>query len=277
MPKNKSLFFSSLLLLVISASAQEQIHFKIGYQPGKRYHQLCDGDQLVTLLFLGPPDLLKEMKYNGDSISKKVVQKMHFDADMETSKTVNDKGEFNFELIFNQLKIGSDSVSIPPRTKFIGVANGNDMPRFDSVISNEIGDEVKKQIIPLIQKMYSQITFPEKDLKKGESFTHEIPMQMPVGAAVIAVKILTRYTLMSVNNGMATLAISQTYTFDSGESKSITGSGDGNGELLYDIQNNFYRKFQINSALKLHLKTDRAEAREEIRGYYEQTSTINSL
>ncbi|MES1214945.1 MAG: DUF6263 family protein [Bacteroidota bacterium] len=275
MQKNILLLSVSFLLTILVCNSQEQIHFKIGYLPNKIYNITISSSQVSNMRYLGPDSLLADMKAKGDSLTKKTTQQSYYDASMETFEKAKEKQEFGIEMSINKMKIGLDSNLLPDGIKFLGKISGNSAPRFDSVVADGFDAATKRQLMQMIQKMLSQVTFPEKDVKKGESFTHELPIQLPVSGKFIKFKIVTKYTLMNINKGMAIFAVNQTYTMDSPDlNNSFSVTGDGDGELLYDIQNNYYKKYQINLSLNTHTKTDKAEMVISAKSYFEETAAI---
>src|SRR5260221_3377101 len=100
---------------------------------------------------------------------------------------------------------------------------------------------------------------------------------MPIGNFSLKMNIETTYTLMHIENGIATFLIEQHYLKEPAADKnSIVATGEGNGELVYDITESFYRKYRISTQMKMHINSGKAEATEDLKGYTEINYTITN-
>src|ERR1700709_15063 len=103
----KEIKFVLVVILAINVSvsnAQEQIHFKIGYKPGKIYHLISNASRKIKVNYLGPQSLLDDLKKKGDSAVRNVTQLTFYDAMMETSTTLNSAVEFDLVMTFNKIR-----------------------------------------------------------------------------------------------------------------------------------------------------------------------------
>jgi len=124
----------------------------------------------------------------------------------------------------------------------------HDTFKLDSLKYLRLADSLKQMISTLVNGI--RIDFPITPLKPGDTFTQDVPVNMPVSGKAITVNIHTVYKLISTNNSTAFFDVSHTANL-----KTPTGEGDmeisgnGDGQIFYDIKYDFFRSYQ--NSLKL--------------------------
>ncbi|WP_448701808.1 hypothetical protein ACFGVR_06110 [Mucilaginibacter sp. AW1-3] len=130
----------------------------------------------------------------------------------------------------------------------------NNVFRLDDVKNAQIPDSLRNLVSGMINSV--QIIFPDKALKPGDSFTQDVPMQMPVSGKPVTVNTRVVYKLISTKNNGAFFDVTQTAVFkthtDNGDME-ITGTGDGH--IFYDMQHHFFRLYQNTLTLKFTIPT----------------------
>lgn len=129
------------------------------------------------------------------------------------------------------------------------------MPKLDSIVSKDLDNKFKKELLQTMQNTFSQISFPDRKLKIGESFSQETPLSIPVLSTTIEMTMLTNYKLISIEDNLGNLEVSQNYTMKSKISNNdIVATGSGKGKIVYDIKNNFFLKHQTNGEIEMNVK-----------------------
>lgn len=275
----KNFLFHYCFIVSLFASTgvigQDEVQFKIEYRPGRIYHSISTITQHVDIKFVGPPSYVDSLKKAGGSDTRSVLQEFYSDMDFRTMKNVNDSGQFGIDIVYNKLRVGKDSLYIPAGTTLKGIVTTKSLPKIISVESEQLDEATKQALISMVSNIFSQVDLPEKTMKKGERFTHMLPLKMPVGNLSLKMNIETTYTLVHIENGIATFLIEQHYLKDPAADKnSIIATGEGNGELVYDMTESFYKKYRISTEIKMHINSSKAEVTEDMKGYSEINYTI---
>jgi hypothetical protein len=262
------------LCSAIALHPQDSIYFKQNFKPGKHYDMTSNSLNYFETKITGPDSLVKALTAKGKDVLTKKEQQVNLKWQMETANEKMDNGDLKFRTTLLRARVGDDSTSLPAGTIFLGRVLPASM-QFDSIQSDVMSDDVKKQVLPLLQKMLGKITIPEKTLKVGESFSHELPVQIPVAGEFVKFNITTVYKLVKIHDGKAQLVLTQTYKMEptTGHFK-ITARGDGDGEVIFDIANSSYISFINDGKIYMH-GSGQAEVDVNIRTHMEQVTLVS--
>jgi hypothetical protein len=88
--------------------------------------------------------------------------------------------------------------------------------------------------------------------------------------------ITTVYKLVSISNGMANFNITQIYTLTS-QLKGVTikAKGSGKGQMVYDIANNFYTRYQTGISMAFKAKVKNVDINVKLKSEYIQKTIIS--
>jgi hypothetical protein len=100
--------------------------------------------------------------------------------------------------------------------------------------------------------------FPESFLSNGFQFSQKKLISIPIeGLKPITCSVEYIYTLTDTNDNIAHFKIDQIVTEDSLENdSSVVLSGNGNGEMDYDINNEFYINQTLNTFISIRFKSE---------------------
>lgn len=256
--------------------AQESIYFKQDYKPGMHYNVTSTNQNYFETKITGPDSLVKALTAKGKDVATKTEKQVSLQWQMETANKKLGNGDLKFRTTLLQSHIGDDSTSLPAGTIFFGRVLPTSM-RFDSIYSETMSEEVKQQVMPMLQQMLGKVTIPEKSLKIGESFSHELPMKIPMANEYVTFHITTNYKLVKIYDGKAQLVLTQTYKMEptNGNIK-ITARGEGDGEVIFDIANSYYLSFINDGKIYMHASGKVAEVDVNIRSHEEQRTTVSA-
>jgi hypothetical protein len=141
---------------------------------------------------------------------------------------------------------------VPDGTKIFAHATLTTIPEVDSVTSEGWTDEMKDLMKTAMKSMFSQLNLPDREVKVGEEFSQETPMNLPIASISLKMTIKTTYKLVKVVDGKAYFDIVQTYIAQMDmKDNTMNFTGDGKGKLIYDVKNEFNERYQLNSNMNV--------------------------
>ncbi len=249
----KRLFTPFILLTLSACTGQKQIDFKVLLKPETIYDRTNAQTIETVTTYSGSQDFSERLKAMGVSNPSKKNKSTRVEMTLSTGKLNSDN---HFPLIMKIVDI-SDTITkkyLPVGTSLYGSCTFGNMPVLDSIGINGTDSEIKATMLKAMQNLFSQISFPEKVLQIGDTFSKALPFTMPIAGRTLNMDIITVYKLSSINGNIATLDITQNYTMkgtsETDTTYATTGSGGGKGQILYDINNNYYTKYQIDLTMK---------------------------
>ena len=275
----KRLFTPFILLTLSACTGQKQIDFKVLLKPETIYDRTNAQTIETETTYRGSQDFLERLKAMGVSNPSKKSKSTRVEMTLSTGKLNSDN---HFPLIMKIVDISDTATKryLPIGTSLYGNCTIGNMPVLDSIGINGTDSEIKSMMLKAMQNLFSQISFPEKVLQIGDTFSKALPFTMPIAGRTLNMDIITVYQLSSINGNIATLDITQNYTMK-GTSETdttyiTTGSGDGKGQILYDINNNYYTKYQIDLTMKAMAKRKDYTLNFSTKSNLTQTSSIVS-
>jgi hypothetical protein len=250
-----------LLLLTLThffcySQKNNELIFKVQYKPETKYSQTIEQTSHSEMKYSGSGEFLQKLKDNGVQNPTITDKTSKIESIFKTGKLTNSR-TFPLTMEFVKTTSSDEKKEIPDGTLIYGHGSIGNMPTLDSIVSSELDDEFKKTLLHAMQSTFSQLSFPEKKVKIGESFSRESPLSIPIAGVTIEMEITTTYKLLSITNGIADFDVSQIYTMKSTITKYIIkATGNGNGKLLYDVSNKYYLKYQINTEMGMNIELD---------------------
>ena len=208
---------------------------------------------------------LKSMNIKNPTISK---VKTKTDTELVTGKRSADKS-FPVRLTYKKTMSLDGKNEIPEGSLVQGEITGDQLPTFNSVTSETLSFEQKAQLLQMVQTTFEQLKFPEQQVKVGDQFTTNRPMEMAMEGSTIDIVVTTTYKLLSIKNGIAEFELGQSYQMTPKiMDNSFTGKGSGKGHISFNITNSLITDYSIKTELEMNKKLD----------YYEfDLKTVNEL
>ena len=258
----KKIFLLPLLLLVIKAEAQQSVVFKMKYLPNRTYDAATTLSMNANITLSGDTNIIAKLK------SKGVIQPITLN--METSingstKTGPADANNNIPITINY-KIGQISISfngkkidVPQKINsdrtIYGHVNAAGTLKSDSISGAKIKDTSSKTASQLINSIQNKIKFPDHPLKVGDTFTQDLPMNIPIGSNDTEADVKVIYKLVKIDGGNAYFDMDQTMNMQLTFKQSpITLTGSGTGKLIYDIRDSFPTDYSSNLNFKFNGK-----------------------
>jgi hypothetical protein len=242
------------LITLLSFVSDEGVLFKVQYKPETKYSETLEQSSQTTIKYHGDDAFLERLEDKGiknptitDKSSKTI-------AEFKTGK-LTDGIHFPLTMNFISTTSSDGKQTIPDGTIIYGKSAIDSMPTLDSIFSPGMDDDVKQLFLKTMVNLFNQLTFPAKKLNVGDTFTHELPVSIPMGGLTIKMAISTVYKLMSIDNGIANFDITQVYNMTLDE-YTTEGNGSGKGQIKYDIANKFYTYYQETSEMTLKMKME---------------------
>jgi len=266
-----------LLLAQFSCSTPpkpEGLILKVQYQPEKTYHISTIRGTETVITYSGQDIAmrrLKSMNIKNPTISK---VKTKTDTELVTGKRSADKS-FPVSLTYKKTMSLDGKNEIPEGSVVQGEIMGDQLPIFSKVTSTTLDTDQKNKLLQTVQTTFEQFKFPEQQLKIGDQFSTDRPMEMAMEGSTIDIIVITTYKLLSIKNDMAQFDLSQSYQMTPKiMDNSFTGSGNGKGQLTYDIGNSLITDYSIKTELEMNKKLDYYEFDLKTVNEFSQTTQI---
>jgi len=263
----KKIIYLSLLLFVFKAEAQQSITFTYKYLPNHNYDGTVSMDMNCNVTLKGDTQTTNKLKSQGitQPIALNVGMKMIGDV-----KTGAPDGNNIFPLTMNykidQMSINISGKAIPmPATmnsdiKIYGHVGTDGKLKADSVNANKLKDTSEKKISQMMNAFQNMIKFPDHPLHIGDTFTQDMPFNIPMAGNNMATNAKVVYKLVSIADGNAYFDITQSMDMTIPiKDQSITLKGAGTGKLVYNLKNSFPTDFISNINLEFNGKINTLE------------------
>jgi hypothetical protein len=247
------------------ASAQRSILFKIKYLPDHIYQSNVSMTSNIEMLF---ENLSKE---DSDRLIKKgITMPLMLSTSTLSDLTISagtPSALNTFPIIFkfndvkrtgtlNGEEMPGGSTAISGHSMYATSTQTNDL-QLDSIPGKPLDTSLRKELTTMFNAMVNELHLPEKMIKVGDTFTQEIPFNMTMNGADVAIKITATYKLMSIKKGIANFDIDQSSVVgmnNTESSQTLTGKGGGHGELTYDIKRSFPKSISRDLSFDFEMK-----------------------
>jgi hypothetical protein len=127
----------------------------------------------------------------------------------------------------------------------------------NSMSGGNLNDQIKQQLEEMLENLINQIKFPNQPMKIGDTFTQDIPFNLPVAGNDLKATIKIIYKLTKIENDLANFDLDESMDLNLSEQKgsqtiTVNGNGIGNGNLIYNIKENYAPK--RNATLTMNYK-----------------------
>jgi hypothetical protein len=263
----KKFIYISLLLFAFKAEAQQSIIFKVKYLPTHNYKGTVSMDMNCNITLMGDTQLVSKLTAQG--ITQPIVLK--FDMKMDGNIKTGPQGANSvFPLTMNykidSLNLDLSGKAIPMPTKInqniniYGHVGADGKLKADSVSGNKLKDTSQQKISQMINAFQNNIKFPDNPLHIGDTFTQDMPFNVPIAANNMATNAKVVYKLVSIADGNAYFDVTQSMDIAIPiKGQSITLTGAGTGKMVYDLKNSFPTGFTSNINLKFNGQVEKLQ------------------
>jgi len=247
----KTILVLTLLCAFTLSKAQQSFLFKIKYLPGCLYESTVTTGMNMEMNVSGDSTVMASIKAKGTKLPIIVNSESSTEFDAKTG-AVRADNLFPIAIRFknrtekktvNGVVSNESSNPLVGQTIFGHYSTGGKI-QVDSISGKTLNDEVKEALATMIGNLLNEMHFPESPMKIGETFTQEVPFNLPLAGTSMEATIKIIYKLTSVDKNLAYFDLDESMNIDmSTEKNSVTinvkGAGKGSGKLIYDINNNY--------------------------------------
>lgn len=252
----------------------QSVDFKIKYTPQTKYLQKVKQSIENTLYYTASDNILEKLKNSGVQNPTVTTNVNTIESVFKSGKLQGD-GSFPVSIEFLSSINSENKTVIPNGTLIYGKGTISKMPILDSIVSKDLDENFKKNLLQTVQSTFSQLDLPEKKIKIGESFSQETPFIIPIAGTSLEMILTTTYKLVSIVNKSANFDISILYTMKiSVEKYNIKGSGTGKGNMSYDTVNHFPTKYDLDTEMVFDMKQEAFNIQVKTKSGFYQTVQI---
>ena len=232
--KKITLLFSAVLF---SAVLQAQtVNFKTSFKPNTTYTQTTSMLNKMMVSYGAEP---MEQEQNSTMTTLTTVGPL---ANNEMPVTV--------VLTMDEKQPGAAQIN---GTKVTGKVSPDAAPVFTAIEAPNLPEQAKEMVMKMITEGATKGFLPAKQVKVGETFVQEMPMEIPIGPGqTIKLKDVITYKLDKVEGSKAYFSQNHVITLDmTVKGESMKGSGTGTGQIVYDMDNTY--PIQNDSTLEMNM------------------------
>ncbi|MFD2163138.1 hypothetical protein ACFSJU_12100 [Paradesertivirga mongoliensis] len=248
MTLSKNICLLAIGFSIISAQpsiAQKEILFQVKFKPNKTYVTDMVNNIRMEMDFDVDPAKKKEMEGTG----MKLPMQMNMLQDMRLStKTGAMQADKRIPMTMTYDKVGitmtMNGNEMKQPDKFAGMtikayATEGGKVSIDTIEGNT-DEATKAGIQKMVSDVLKAVEFPNKALKIGDTFTQEVPMEMPVSGTILNMLVNATYTLKEIKGTQALFDYTQTVDMNMKMEKgNSSAKGSGKGTMVYDMPANY--------------------------------------
>ncbi|MCU7493126.1 MAG: hypothetical protein HF300_11195 [Ignavibacteria bacterium] len=256
-----TVFIVLSVMIPLQISAEGYL-IKNRYQPNNIYNIHCKTETSSDINFVASEEMLKMLKEKGTTFPISSKSYLDISEIAETGK-LKENNSFPIKVEFtdvtqtnvvNGVKKESPDSSNFKGTIISGIINENDTFTDVQITGSNAAVRYKELLSGLVSSLISQFQYPDSLVSINDSFTKEIPLQLPVpGTSPINIKLITVYTLKKIENDLAYFDTKYELEMTQQSSKyEVESHGGGKGTLIHDLKRNFFARHQ--SEMEIHLE-----------------------
>ena len=258
----KKTFLIALMCLGITQLwAQQGVVFKIKYLPNHNYQTNVSVDMKANVTATGDPQILDKLKEQGITQPVNANLSIALGGVMKTGALAADKSvPVNMDYKINNISVSANGnqVPIPPKAtekdiKLSGHISQDWKIKIDSADGKAVADSAQKKMEQMMAMVQKNVEFPDKPLKPGDTFTQNVPMNIPVKEGNnIKIDAGVTYKLVKIAGGKAYFDLTPTFNMNLVIGKvSVVMTGTGTGSMVYSIKDSFPTSKEGNINVKL--------------------------
>jgi hypothetical protein len=254
----KRLLASAIALALTSGAFAQQGVFKFKYLPEQHYATQTKTTVNMSLSIKGNDAEVEKLKSAGIYMPMVLKSEDNMIAEVNTGRaTEGDQAVFpvvvRYSNVFSNQTLNNKVLPVRQNqlcSRYIfGKSDTEGNFRVDSIAGMELNDDIKTAVVKMLNKLQKRIAFPDKPMNIGDTFSQEVPVNVPIPGVDAQFKVKVTYKLMAIANGMAQFAIDQSgkINFHSKQKDMyLTGIGDGTGSgtFKYDMSKSYITDMQ---------------------------------
>jgi len=275
----KKILLSILITGAVNFCYAQSVNFKIAYMPDHNYQLSGNMTMNISTDLSKVPQIADQLTKQGISEPVNAVMNMQLSGLVTTGDPGADKTfpyVMNYGMSSMSFNINGKQIPIPvpanSNTKIYGRVNPEGQLSVDSLNGKKIADSIQQKTVSMMNNILQMVKFPDHPLNVGDSFTQQVPLNIPMLSGV-SNNVATTYTLVSIKGNIANFDVKQ----DMNMHMNIKGkvdigfTGAGGGKMVYDISNGFPVSYTTNANMQITVKTDKIN----VSGNLIMTGTMN--
>jgi len=259
----KKIIFLILLLFVFKAEAQKSVTFKMKYLPNHNYQAAVNMDIKCNITISGDEQVIEKLKSQGMTQPISLNMNMKMNGDTKTG-VAGANNTFPLAMTFklDQIEgtLNGNPIPIPGNvsskvTRLYGHVGQDGKLKADSISGGTMKDTSEQKISQLMNSIQKKIQFPDHPMHIGDTFTQEMPFNIPLGGNNMNATAKAVYKLVKIADGNAYFDIQQSMDMSIPvKNEIVTLKGDGNGKMVFSLKDSFPTDFTSNINLKFNGK-----------------------
>jgi len=262
----KKLLYIALLFLTFTVRAQKGIVLKMKYTSNHTYAGVINLGVKGKVNLSGNDTVVSKLKAQGLTLPISIDMLMKMDGNTKTGEP-SAAGTFPLTMLYKidslSMDINGNKVPIPTDklgggSAIYGHVGADGKLKADSISGSKMTDTSEAHITQMMNTIQKNINFPDHPMKPGDSFTQDMPLNIPIAGNSVAANSKATYKLLSIADGNANFDVSQSMDMTvtvKGVAVHLTGSGTG--KMIYNIKYSFPTEFTtlLNMAVTGSIKT----------------------
>lgn len=237
----------------LSANAQ-QVKLVIRYKPEQQYLTKLNMDAAGQVNFPVGTAVADSLKAKGLAANTNFAANASADLNIVTGKAVNGMVPVTMQLnnVSAQPKINGQQFPVPVdmlngKMVYAMQTGADGQLKIDSVSGRRLPDSTLSRINSMMANMMGRMQLMNKTFKVGESYTQDVPLNMPMGKMNMPANAVTKvtYTLKRVSGDKAYFDLKQSTSFtDMKDGMQVAVNGTGTGSMVYETKQQYPSSFQ---------------------------------
>lgn len=258
-------FYITLIALItgiaVNANAQQDVKLEFKYLPQHHYLSKISMNVAGDVNVQEQSAVADSMKAKGIPPNMKIALAASGNIDITTGAESNGLVPVTMRLdnVTAQPSFNGQNIPLPMATMLngkavYGKANADGKLQLDSVSGKQLPDSALNHINQMMSMAMSRMQFPKKVFKPGDTFTQDVPLNMPMkGMPPVNATSKVTYHLDRIANGKAYFNLTQTTSFVSDKDKMhTTMTGNGTGTMIYEVKEHYPSEFNSNMKINVH-------------------------
>lgn len=231
----KIAFLFSAVLFTVTLQAQT-VNFKTSFKPNTTYTQTTSMTNKVEVAYGAEPQVQEQNSAMTTVISVGALANNEMPINMVLNMDANQQGAAQLN-----------------GAKVIGKVSPDSAPVFTTMEAPNLPEQAKGMVMDMITEGVTNGFLPPRQVKVGETFVQEVPMNIPIGVGqTINMKDIITYKLEKVDGRKAYFSQNHVVTLDmTMDGENVKGTGSGTGQIVYDMDNTY--PVQNDSTLELNM------------------------